>query len=274
MARTITYRTKTGPGAWQRAVVDEGALPQSITGLTNGTIYEVDTGKGTLVEVTPAVPPPDMTVTNIFRGRLHQANDNAQTVCTRTLDLSGYVAGDQIVVWVGAGDARPTLTLGDHTLQGVAASEVLHQASSTSGLQCNPVRFVLTGAGSGTASLSVTLTSTGAPICAIWGIKSGDVAFWQNAVFNSYPFTGTGPTPASATNIIIGTMIGRDVSNTQSAVWSNMTELTDAYYNGSGGNAWLSDARVENVAASPFLPTGSISVADRCGGGIMIVTPA
>lgn len=52
--RTITYRTKTGPGAWQRAIVDDAALPQAIPGAVNGTIYEVDTGKGGLVEVTPA----------------------------------------------------------------------------------------------------------------------------------------------------------------------------------------------------------------------------
>jgi hypothetical protein len=53
MARTIVYRVKTPPGAWQRTVIDDTALPQNITGLVAGETYEVDTGKGTLVPVTP-----------------------------------------------------------------------------------------------------------------------------------------------------------------------------------------------------------------------------
>jgi hypothetical protein len=53
MARTIVYRVKTPAGAWQRAVIDDTALPQSITGLVAGETYQVDTGKGTLVDVTP-----------------------------------------------------------------------------------------------------------------------------------------------------------------------------------------------------------------------------
>jgi hypothetical protein len=53
MARTITYRVKTPAGEWQRAVIDDTALPQNITGLVAGETYEVDTGKGTLVDVTP-----------------------------------------------------------------------------------------------------------------------------------------------------------------------------------------------------------------------------
>lgn len=50
MARSIYFREKTGPGAWQRAV---GTVPFSITGLSNGTVYEVDPGDGTLQDVTP-----------------------------------------------------------------------------------------------------------------------------------------------------------------------------------------------------------------------------
>jgi hypothetical protein len=53
MARTIVYRVKTPAGAWQRAVIDDTALPQNITGLVAGETYQVDTGKGTLVDVTP-----------------------------------------------------------------------------------------------------------------------------------------------------------------------------------------------------------------------------
>jgi hypothetical protein len=53
MARTITYRVKTPAGEWQRSVINEGALPQNITGLVAGETYQVDTGKGTLVDVTP-----------------------------------------------------------------------------------------------------------------------------------------------------------------------------------------------------------------------------
>jgi hypothetical protein len=53
MARTIVYRVKTPAGEWQRAVIDENALPQNITGLVAGETYQVDTGKGTLVDVTP-----------------------------------------------------------------------------------------------------------------------------------------------------------------------------------------------------------------------------
>ena len=56
MSRSIFYRVKTGPGAWQRSVVDETALPQNVTGLTNGTTYEFDLGAGVLVDVTPSAP--------------------------------------------------------------------------------------------------------------------------------------------------------------------------------------------------------------------------
>lgn len=54
MSRSIFYRVKAGPGAWQRSVVDETALPQNVTGLTNGTTYEFDLGAGVLVDVTPS----------------------------------------------------------------------------------------------------------------------------------------------------------------------------------------------------------------------------
>lgn len=55
MSRTITYRVKSPAGEWQRAVIDDTALPQSITGLVGDETYEVDTGKGTLVDVTTGV---------------------------------------------------------------------------------------------------------------------------------------------------------------------------------------------------------------------------
>lgn len=50
MARSIFYRTKSPQGPWQRAT---GALPLTVNGLTNGAIYEVDTGDGAMTEVTP-----------------------------------------------------------------------------------------------------------------------------------------------------------------------------------------------------------------------------
>jgi hypothetical protein len=50
MPRSVFYREKIGPGAWVQAV---GTPPFDITGLTNGTVYEVDDGNG-IVEYTPA----------------------------------------------------------------------------------------------------------------------------------------------------------------------------------------------------------------------------
>ena len=50
MARSIFYRVKSPQGPWERA---SGDLPLTITGVVNDTVYEVDTGDGTLTEVTP-----------------------------------------------------------------------------------------------------------------------------------------------------------------------------------------------------------------------------
>lgn len=50
MPRSVLYRVKAGPGAWQRAT---GTVPFNITGLTNDVVYELDDGNGTLVERTP-----------------------------------------------------------------------------------------------------------------------------------------------------------------------------------------------------------------------------
>ncbi|MEO1152693.1 MAG: hypothetical protein AAFV31_05740 [Pseudomonadota bacterium] len=50
MARSIFYRTKAPQGPWQRAT---GPLPLTVTGLTNGLVYEVDTGDGAVTEITP-----------------------------------------------------------------------------------------------------------------------------------------------------------------------------------------------------------------------------
>ncbi|MEL6643264.1 MAG: hypothetical protein AAFQ79_04955 [Pseudomonadota bacterium] len=51
MARSIFYREKSPQGPWQRA---SGTLPLTVTGLTNDIVYEVDTGDGTLTEITPS----------------------------------------------------------------------------------------------------------------------------------------------------------------------------------------------------------------------------
>ncbi|MEO0634066.1 MAG: hypothetical protein AAFY52_08060 [Pseudomonadota bacterium] len=50
MDRSIFYRQKSPQGPWQRAT---GPLPLTVSGLTNGSVYEVDTGNGALIEVTP-----------------------------------------------------------------------------------------------------------------------------------------------------------------------------------------------------------------------------
>lgn len=50
MARSIFYREKSPQGPWHRT---SGDLPLTITGLSNDVVYEVDTGDGTLTEVTP-----------------------------------------------------------------------------------------------------------------------------------------------------------------------------------------------------------------------------
>lgn len=50
MARSIFYRTKSPQGPWLRAT---GNVPFEVSGLTNDTTYEVDTGDGTLRDVTP-----------------------------------------------------------------------------------------------------------------------------------------------------------------------------------------------------------------------------
>lgn len=49
----VFYRVKTPQGPWIRA---NGVTPFDITGLTNGTVYEIEDGSGTLIERTPEAP--------------------------------------------------------------------------------------------------------------------------------------------------------------------------------------------------------------------------
>lgn len=246
----------------------------SITGLSNGTAYRTFV----LQNPSDAFTPVAMTATSIYRGEFGTAA--ASTVRTTTLDLTGYVSGDQIII--AQGDAAEfTTPLADHTLQGIVAAEVRnHGGPPLTGRRVNYARFVLDTTGSASAALSMTFTSSIITPITVWGIKNGVVALWNdfnNSTDGNWPYGGTGPTPASATNIVIATMFGQHTAENQSATWSPVeAELFDGYLLDRGTVfTFASEARFENVAASPYLPpAGSIAAAERSGGGLIVITPA
>lgn len=93
--RTVIYRTKAGPGAIQRAVVDEAALPAAVTGLTNGVEIEVDVGDGTWISGTPQAS--GVTWTLLAEGSSITVG-SAGTVFSLPVDVSGAAEGDELQI--------------------------------------------------------------------------------------------------------------------------------------------------------------------------------
>jgi hypothetical protein len=106
-------------------VVDDAAFPATIAGLVNGTTYEVDTGRGTLVDRTPAAA--GVTFTEIASG---SSNTDLGEGATQdfTVNLSGVPAGGTLYLaysvrsgigdpttWTLGGVSMPSFTVGGDT---------------------------------------------------------------------------------------------------------------------------------------------------------------
>lgn len=239
-------------------------------GIPLGTPYEFQVlGAPALLTVTQ----PQISATNILRA---ESGGTAAVSFTRTtpVNLASYGTGDKIVVFAGAESALST-NPANHTLQGIPATSVQNGGGFNSGQRCAVVVFDLNAAGQAAANLVLTYAAAAQfDSVSVWAIKGGNVAVWVggSVADTAWPFTGTGPTPANATNIVIATIMGRD--GAQTATWGNMTEVSEQSIDvGSGIFTFIGDARAENLPTSPFLPTGSMSVTARRGAAMIVVTP-
>lgn len=255
MARTINYRVKPGPGALQRAVIDESALPQSITGLVNGTTYEVDVGNGVWVDVTPEAAV-TFSVTRIGA----QAGYPPAANPSYTFDLSAGEAGDQVLVvagWENSTAAAAVLA----TVQGeTGPSPLLTALTGTNGPNGAVYEHTLVGAGSASAVFQFTADRMDFNV-EVFLIKGGV----RDGVSQNRPADGSFPslsaiTPSNANNVSICAICGR--SATTDVTFSNMTEQFDANVGGTGARR-VASAFASDVALSPFTPAGSVSVGFR-----------
>jgi hypothetical protein len=210
MPRTITFRVKSPVGEWQRAVIDETDLPESITGLTPGETYEVDTGRGTLVDIT--------TLSDF-------------TVETQDGDVSiNYGAGGAVSITITGGDYAGTYT---EDSDGTPLTTTLIEAAPV-----NLIKPVL--AGDTATGDELTLTP------GIWiyaGADPGDPTFqWRRAstnIANEVGLTYVLTTADAGQNITVRETLGASFVDSNVVAADAITMASDAE-----AIAWYDDTTV------------------------------
>jgi hypothetical protein len=216
-------------------------------------------GSSAASDVKVGAAPPALSWTRIGLGRDSTATPSF------TFDLSAFAAGDRILIFAGPNANDLVFS----SLQGEAGSAAI--ASNTGGLAGRRhyiFEHTLVGAGSASAALNFTQTAAALGV-EVYGIK-GAVRDGANAATvgdTSFP-TFSNITPSNANNVAICSVIGLQAAAT--VTFSNMTEQVDTTNTGSN----IASAIQEDVALSPFGPTGSVSASYRKGGGFVVYSQA
>lgn len=261
--------------------------PSSFTEPTVGN--EVDLGGGYKIvnpaAGTPAIAAPDFTgkgaILSAFATLVggaapaslsyeilaHDTDYDFANGDTLTVDLTGYVAGDKVLIVYGSANTDPTAA----TVGGVDAGTAIYSYNGGTGDRKQVGwEFTLTGNG---ASGTIVVTNAGTlnqGLIAI-GIKGGTrTALTNQSIDNSASAVSASITPTTSTNIILAVLIGEQPG--ASVSWTNATEVLDAA--GGTGQRLISVAVAEDAPASSYSISAQLAAAERAAFTLLCYEPA
>lgn len=211
------------PNDWSNAILAPGVnSPADVTGLANGTSYvalELLRSPPSTAFMPTGTPNISVTSVGLY------ADQRSTSTPSFTIDLSGYRAGDRVVLAYGIGSSAQPSTV---TVDGDSATFFVSSGGNANS-RLHAYVYALPAAGSATTTIQVTIDSNRADnLLAVAVIEDGAIADFGAERQNLGPQpTSVQVTPVNSNNAILAISMGAgDMFGTHS--WSGVTEEISA----------------------------------------------